>query len=123
MEFYKTVFGGELKVSTFKEFHAATDPSEENLVMHSVLTADNGISFFASDTPSRMEYKPGTNVSLSLSGDNKDELTDYFNKLAEGGTVTMALEKAMWGDWFGMLTDKFGMNWMVNINGPKEAAA
>ena len=119
MEFYRTVFGGKLTASTFKEFHASQDPSEDNLIMHSVLEAENGITFMASDTPSRMEYRSGTNMSMSLSGDNETELKGYFEKLAAGGMVTMPLEKAMWGDSFGMCTDKFGVPWLVNISAPK----
>ncbi len=119
MEFYQSVFGGKLTMSTFKEFNASQDPSEDNLVMHSELDAGNGITFMASDTPNRMEYKPGTNFSMSLSGDNEGELTGYFDKLAAGGHITMPLAKAMWGDSFGMLTDKFGVAWLVNIAAPK----
>jgi PhnB protein len=119
MEFYRTVFGGKLTTSTFKEFHASQDPSEDELIMHSVLEADNGITFMASDTPNRMEYKPGTNFSMSLSGDNEAELKDYFEKLSAGGNITMPLEKAIWGDTFGMCTDKFGVPWLVNIAGQK----
>ena len=119
MEFYRTVFGGKLDMRTFKEFHASQDPSEDNLIMHSVLEAENGITFMASDTPSRMEYRAGTNMSMSLSGDNEAELTAYFEKLSAGGMVTMPLEKAIWGDSFGMCTDKFGVQWLVNIAGQK----
>ncbi len=119
MEFYKTVFGGKLTISTFKEFHASQDPSEDNKTMHAELQGANGITFFASDTPNRMEYKPGTNFSMSLSGDNAAELKGYFDKLAAGGKVTMPLEKAAWGDTFGMVTDKFGVAWLVNIASPK----
>ncbi len=119
MEFYRTVFGGKLEVSTFKDYHASQDPSEDNLIMHSVLEAENGITFMASDTPNRMEYRPGTNMSMSLSGDNEAELKAYFEKLSAGGRVTMPLEKAIWGDSFGMCTDKFGVQWLVNIAGQK----
>lgn len=119
MEFYKTVFGGKLQLHTFSEYHASQDASEDNKIMHSMLEADNGITFMAADTPNRMEYKPGNTMSMSLSGDNETELSGYFNKLAEGGTLTMPLEKAPWGDTFGMCTDKFGVAWMVNIAGPK----
>ena len=119
MEFYRTVFGGKLTVSTFKEFHASQDPGEDNLVMHSQLDADNGMTLMASDTPNRMEYRTGTNMSISLSGDNEAELTTYYEKLSGGGTVTMPLEKAMWGDSFGMCVDKFGVQWLVNITGQK----
>jgi len=103
MEFYKTVFGGKLTMSTFKEYHASQDPSEDEKIMHSMLEAENGITLMASDTPNRMEYIPGTNSSMSLSGDNETELRTYFEKLSAGGNVTMPLEKAPWGDRFGML--------------------
>jgi PhnB protein len=119
MEFYRTVFGGKLQSNTFKELNASQDPSEDNLIMHSVLEADNGITFMASDTPSRMEYRPGNTMSMSLSGDNEAELKGYFEKLSAGGMVTMPLEKAIWGDSFGMCTDKFGIPWLVNITAPK----
>ncbi len=119
MEFYKSVFGGNLQISTFKDYHASQDPSEDNKIMHAVLQGENGITFMASDTPDRMEYRPGTNYSMSLSGDNEAELSTYFQKLSAGGTVTMPLEKAMWGDTFGMCTDKFGVSWLVNIYAKK----
>jgi PhnB protein len=120
MQFYHSVFGGKLTVSTFKEFQASEDPSEDNLIMHAMLETENGMIFMASDTPKRMEYRPGTNFSISLSGDNEAELTAYFQALSEGGVVSMPLTKAIWGDIFGMCTDKFGVNWMVNIS-PKSA--
>jgi len=120
MEFYQTVFGGKLTMSTFKEFHASQDPGEDNKIMHSTLEAENGITFMASDTPSNMEYRPGTNMSMSLSGDNAAELSEYYEKLSAGGTIGMPLEKAPWGDMFGMLTDKFGVSWLVNISSPNE---
>ena len=119
MDFYRTVFGGKLQMNTFKELNASQDSSEDNLIMHSVLEADNGITIMASDTPNRMEYRPGTNMSMSLSGDNEAELQGYYEKLSAGGNVTMPLEKAPWGDAFGMLTDKFGVPWLVNIAGQK----
>jgi PhnB protein len=87
--------------------------------MHAMLEADNGITLMAADTPSGMEYHPGTNISISLSGDNEAELRSYWEKLLAGGTVTMPLEKAPWGDAFGMLTDKFGVQWLVNIAGQR----
>jgi len=119
MTFYHSVFGGELTMNTFKEFNMSQDPSEDNLVMHALLEAPNGMTLMGADTPARMEYRPGTNFSVSLSGDNEAELTGYFAKLSAGGTVVMPLTKAMWGDSFGMCTDKFGVGWMVNIAPPK----
>lgn len=119
MEFYKSVFGGTLKMNTFKEYHASQDPAEDNKIMHAMLEADNGLTFMAADTPNGMQYRDGAKISMSLSGDNMEELKGYFDKLSAGGMVTMPLEKAPWGDTFGMLTDKFGINWMVNVSDPK----
>jgi len=115
MEFYQTVFGGKLVINTFKEYHASRDPSEDDKIMHAALEAENGISFMAADTPNGMEYRPGTSFSLSLNGNNETELKSYFQKLSAGGTISMPLEKAPWGDTFWMCTDKFGITWMVNI--------
>jgi PhnB protein len=115
MEFYQGIFGGNLNLSTFKDFHASSGPSEDDKIMHAALEAPNDISFMASDTPSHMEYKPGTDFSMSLSGDDEAALSGYFEKVAEGGSVDMPLGKAPWGDIFGMCTDKFGIRWLVNI--------
>lgn len=120
MEFYKTVFGGELVMNTYSEFHASDDPAEGNKIMHAMLEAENGITFMASDTPDGMEYTPGSNIHLSLSGYDEQELRGYWDALALGGQINMPLEKAPWGDYFGMLTDKFGINWMVNISEKKD---
>jgi PhnB protein len=116
-EFYHSVFGGELAISTFGELHASQNPDEDDLVMHSLLTIDGGLTLMMSDTPDRMEYKPGTNITVSLSGDRGDEavLTGYWERLIEGANVTMPLSTAVWGDSFGMCVDKFGIGWLLNI--------
>jgi PhnB protein len=119
MEFYKGVFGGKLQMSTFKEYHASKDPAEDNKIMHSVLEGENGIVFMGADTPNAMEYRPGRNMSMSLSGDNEELLRGWFEKLSAGGKAGQPLTKAPWGDTFGMFTDKFGVEWLVNITGPK----
>jgi PhnB protein len=119
MEFYHSIFGGKLEMRTFKDFHASQDPREDAMIMHSVLETGNGMTLMASDTPLRNDYQPGTRFSLSLSGDDEDLLTTYFNKLSAGGQVTMPLEKAIWGDTFGMCVDQFGVPWMVSISAQK----
>jgi PhnB protein len=120
IEFYHSVFGGELTVNTFAELHASQDPSEDSLVMHSMLVVPNGLTLMASDTPQRMTYNPGDNISVSLSGEAEDQavLEGYWNKLIDGGNVTMPLSKAAWGDSFGMVVDKFGITWLLNIAAP-----
>ena len=116
MEFYKSVFGGELKLSSFAEMGGAPEGIDPSKIMHAVLTADNDITIMAADTATGMrEFVAGTNISLSLSGDNEQELTDYYNKLADGGKIESPLKKESWGDTFGMCIDKFGTFWMINI--------
>jgi PhnB protein len=78
MEFYKTVFGGKLQLSTFKEYHASQTTDEDDLIMHAELNAGESLLFMVSDTPARMEYHPGTNMSMSLTGENEAELKTYF---------------------------------------------
>jgi PhnB protein len=120
MEFYKTVFGGELTLSTFGEAGMTDHGVKPDGIMHAQLLANNGITLMASDSATGMrEFIPGTNMSISLSGDNEEELTGYYNQLAEGGKVEQPLTKAPWGDTFGMCIDKFGTFWMVNIAAPK----
>ena len=118
MEFYRDVFGGELEVSTYGESGMA-DGDAGDKIMHAQLETPAGYTLMASDTPPGMEHSVGTSMSVSLSGDDGDELRGYFEKLADGGTVTMPLEKQVWGDEFGALTDRFGVSWMVNIGSPQ----
>jgi PhnB protein len=120
MEFYKIVFGGQLDMQTFQESHMSENPAENDRIMHAMLATDSGMTLMAADLPDRMPYTPGNNTfSISLSGDNEPELRGYYEKLAEDGAETMHLDKAPWGDIFGMVTDKFGISWLVNINASK----
>jgi PhnB protein len=120
LEFYKGIFGGKLDISTFGEF---PNPPEgyADKVMHGVLEADD-LTLMASETMPGTERQVGNAASLSMSGDDDEKLTKYFEALGEGGKVVMPLEKQMWGDKFGMVTDKYGFLWMVNISAPKDAA-
>jgi PhnB protein len=115
LEFYRGVFGGDLVLSTFGENGMADGPDGDK-IMHGQLETPAGYTLMASDTPAGMDRTVGTNMSVSLSGDDGDELRGYFAKLSEGGNVTMPLEKQMWGDEFGMCVDPFGVAWMVNIS-------
>jgi PhnB protein len=113
MEFYRGVFGGELTVSTFGDLGAPG--VQEDLVMHAQLSTPSGFTLMASDSPPGMERTVGDNIAVSLSGDDAEELRGYWEQLSEGGTVSLPLEKQMWGDEFGMCTDRFGINWYVDI--------
>jgi len=119
-EFYQQVFGGDLNVNTFGDF-GQSDSADADKIMHGQLETPSGYTIMGSDTPSHMEFQPGTNYSVSLSGDTGDELRGYWDKLSDGGTVTVPLEKQMWGDEFGMCVDKFGVAWMVNIAGQTQS--
>ena len=114
MEFYKGVFGGDLTVNTFGEYGQPDSPDADK-VMHAQLETDRGFTLMGSDTPAGMTRNPGDNITISLSGDDAEVLRGYWDKLSGGGTVTMPLEKQMWGDEFGMCVDRFGIAWMVNI--------
>lgn len=114
MKFYQSIFGGELTMQTFGEAKMAKTSEEEDRIVHAALKSD-ALSLMASDGQMGMQVKFGDNVSMSISGQEHAKLEEIFNKLAQGGNVAMPLAKQFWGDTFGMLTDKFGIHWMVNI--------
>jgi PhnB protein len=118
MEFYKGVFGGTLTASTFGEYGDPGAP-EADKIMHSQLETGSGFTLMGADNPPGTEHNPGNNISVSLSGDDGDELRGYWDKLSDGGMVMVPLEKQMWGDEFGMCADKFGITWLVNIGQPQ----
>ncbi|MEU9954688.1 VOC family protein [Streptomyces sp. NPDC050982] len=115
LEFYKEVLGGTLALNTFGESGMADSP-EADKIMHGMLETPSGFTLMAADTPPGMKHTPGGNFSVSLSGDDDAELRGYWENLSAGGTVAVPLEKQMWGDVFGMCTDRFGIPWMVNIS-------
>lgn len=118
LDFYHSVFGGQLTASSFTDFGMPVDPAEADQIMHGQLTTDSGFTLMASDVPSSMPFTTGQNdFSVSLSGDAEEELTGYWNRLAENAAITEPLTKAPWGDTFGMLKDRFGVSWLVNISG------
>lgn len=119
MEFYQTIFGGEVFSDTFASYASDDMPvSEEDMdkTMHAYLKGDNGIELMGADAPSSVPYNPGSRLSLTLNGDDEALLRTYWDKLADDGTIAMPLGNAPWGDTFGMLTDKYGVNWMIDIS-------
>ncbi|MEU3791164.1 VOC family protein [Streptomyces fructofermentans] len=115
LEFYKGVFGGTLALNTFGESGQQDTPVADQ-IMHGMLETPSGFTLMGADTPPGMDFDPGNNFSVSLSGDDESELRGYWEKLSAGGVVAVPLEKQMWGDVFGMCTDRFGIPWMVNIS-------
>ena len=127
--FYKSVFGGDFvdgKINRFSEIPPQEGmpllPDEDkNLVMHIALPILGGHMLMGTDAPESMGFKlnMGNNVYISLHPDSKKDADDLFKKLSEGGEVEMPIADVFWGDYYGSLTDKFGVHWMVNYS-PKQ---
>jgi PhnB protein len=123
--FYKSVFGGEFQtVMRYKEMPAEEmgeshqmTASEGEKIMHVALPIGQGTMLMGSDTPAVMGPTTiGKNLSIAINTGSEAEANKLFKGLSAGGQVTMPLEKAFWGDLFGMLTDKFGVQWMVSYS-------
>lgn len=113
MEFYKSILGGELTFQTVGESPMKGQmPDGLNKIMHAELKSP-GILFFASDMM-RDKAVVGDNVGLTLNCESEEEINTLFNKLSEGGNVFMPVEHAFWGALFGVVTDKYGIEWMLN---------
>jgi PhnB protein len=118
MEFYESVFGGTLVLNTYAGF-GAPDAETADKIMHGMLETPSGYTLMGADNPPGAEHNPGTNIAVSLSGNDADELRGYWEKLSTDGNITVPLEKQMWGDEFGACVDRFGISWMVNIGEPR----
>ncbi|MEU8527684.1 MULTISPECIES: VOC family protein [Streptomyces] len=119
LEFYQGIFGGTLSLNTYADFGGEDGPPPGDLaekIMHGMLETDSGFTLMCADVPPGMEYRPGNNISVSVSGEDDAELRAYWQQLSADGSVSVPLEKQMWGDVFGMCTDRFGIIWLVNIN-------
>lgn len=130
LDFYQSVFGGEVQADTFAGFAERApgsgmmyDPAEGDKIMHASLMGSGDIELMLSDVPTSMPaVSKGDTITLTLNGDDEATIKGYWDKLADGGQVSVPLNKAPWGDSFGMLTDKFGVDWMVNITSNQQPA-
>jgi PhnB protein len=121
--FYKSVFGGEFpyigkyKDMPVQEGMPSCSPEMVEKIMHISLAISKETSIMGSDTGGEWAptFQKGNNFSISISTDSKEEADRLFNGLSEKGKVTMPLANTFWGDYFGMFTDKFGINWMVSF--------
>ena len=121
--FYKSVFGGEFPyIGRFKDMPPGDggklNPGDEERIMHVSLPISKETMLMGSDTGGEWasSFKQGNNFSISLTVDSKEEADKLFNGLSAGGNVTMPLMQTFWSKYFGMLTDKFGIAWMVSLN-------
>jgi PhnB protein len=116
LEFYQAVFGGEITLVTYQDAHNVQDPSEATQIMWGQVQGDNGIHVMAYDVPVRMPYEQGVNsVFVSVRGKNTEEITSYWKGLSEGASVVYGLAPANWSPLYGMLKDRFGVVWVLDV--------
>lgn len=115
IEFYQSVFGGDVAMNTFGEF--GEKGPHENQIMHAQIESPAGFTLMASDVPPGMQANHGQTIHLILHGDDEQALRGYWDALVVNGTVDTPLEKQIWGDTYGQCTDQFGIEWMFNIRG------
>ena len=116
LTFYQSVFGGNVAVVTYKDAGNVQDPSEADQVMWGQVAADSGFRVMAYDVPARLPWNQGENAFfVSLRGETTDEVTAYWEKLSDGASVLQPLGPAQWAPLYGMLTDRFGITWVVDV--------
>jgi PhnB protein len=116
---YQSVFGGSVVVVSYRDAGTAPDPAEADQVMWGQVTAGNGFRVMAYDVPGRLPYDAGRNaVYVSVRGDSADEITGYWTGLSEGATVVQPLAPAAWAPLYGMLRDRFGVTWVLDVAAP-----
>jgi len=113
MEFYQSIFGGKLDITTYADLHRTQNPAEEGLVAHSMLVGATGVTLMGSDSPTLEQHRAGGAVSVALGGD-ETELTQHWGRLTEDGTVTVPFARSAWGALYGQCTDQFGIAWLLN---------
>ena len=116
LEFYQTVFGGHLVAVTYADAHAVTDPAEADQVMWGQVASEQGFRVMAYDVPAHTPYDAGVNpVFVSVRGAGADDIAGYWSALAEGANVIAPLAPAAWSPLYGMLTDRFGVTWVLDV--------
>jgi PhnB protein len=116
LTFYQSVFDGDLVVVTYKDAGNVQDPSEADQVMWGQVAADSGFRVMAYDVPARLPWSRGENAFfVSLRGETTEEVSAYWAKLSEGATVLQPLGPAQWAPLYGMLSDRFGITWVLDV--------
>jgi PhnB protein len=120
LQFYAEAFGGTIKsMQRFGEAPVQAAEKDKARIMHAEFAAD-GVEFMASDGPPDNPRRAGNSVTLAVMLDDVGEQDRIWGKLSAGGTVTQPLQETFWGARFGMVTDKFGIPWMLNCDLPKK---
>jgi PhnB protein len=123
LAFYHSVFGGDQMLISYADAHNVQNPAEADQIMWGQVTADNGFRIMAYDVPSATPWNPGEiPFFVSVRGEDADEITAYWEKLCEGSTVMRPLEPAAWAILYGMVKDRFGVTWVLDVMAPYAAA-
>jgi PhnB protein len=116
LQTYHAVFGGQIALVSYKDVGRVTDPAEADEIMWGQVVAENGFHVMACDVPNGMKWHPGENAFfVSVRGDTVDEISGYWEKLSSGSTVIQELGPAMWSPLYGMLKDRFGVTWVMDV--------
>ncbi|MEV0131609.1 VOC family protein [Dactylosporangium sp. NPDC050688] len=116
LDFYQSVFGGQVTVVTYADAHSVTDPAEAGQVMWGQVQGGNGFHVMAYDVPGNQSYDPGDKpVFVSVRGKDGEEITAYWKGLSQGATVVQDLAPAGWSPLYGMLKDRFGVTWVLDV--------
>lgn len=118
LDLYAAVFGGEVTAITYADAHSVQDPAEAGQVMWGQVVGGSGIHVMAYDVPSSTAYEHGTNAFfVSVRGTDAEEVTAYWKGLSEGASIVQDLGPAGWSPLYGMLTDRFGVTWVLDVVG------
>jgi PhnB protein len=116
LEFYQSVFGGQLAMVTYKDAHNVQDPSDAEHIMWGQVDSENGFRVMAYDVPVAMPWHQGENAYfVSVRGEAAEEITAQWKKLSQGSTIIRPLEPAQWSPLYGMLKDRFGVVWVLDV--------
>ncbi|XZF15512.1 VOC family protein [Chitinophagaceae bacterium MMS25-I14] len=118
MTFYHSCLGGDLRIMTFADGPMDVAEADKSKVMHASIY-NNGATLMGSDTVGGRPLQAGSSMSISVNCSSREEVDEVFNKMAEGGHITMPVQDTFWGARFGMLTDRYGMHWMFNCESKK----
>ncbi|MEV5007009.1 VOC family protein [Streptomyces sp. NPDC055692] len=119
LAFYQSVFGGRSVAVTYKDAGAVQNESEADWVMWGEVAGGNGFHVMAYDVPSQLPWDQGKNpFFVSVRGDDADEVSALWDKLAQGSTIVRPLDRAQWAPLYGMLTDRFGVTWVLDVTAP-----
>jgi PhnB protein len=116
LAFYQSVFGGQLTAITYQDMGAVQDPAEADQIVWGQVASDDGFTVMAYDVPSSLPFDRGqTSFFVSVRGETVDEISALWPKLADGATVLQPLEPSQWSPLYGMLVDRFGITWVVDV--------